>query len=174
VTGLSLSEKIEKAFAHRKMPSNVIEPEQFLQFDSDVEDALTFTGKDWHEITCEHWRKHYCAVSFLSPEAFAYYLPSLMSLTITNPENYPDLAVDSLINELDRSPSTVGLYDPLLKQFNGINSEEFDVIKEWLLYMCENSPYNGLGNKSSGPGEIYGRAFDTLDILQKETEIQKL
>jgi hypothetical protein len=156
------------------MPTEVVEPEAYIQFDSDVEDALAFAGKGWHEVTCEHWRKHYCAVNFLSPEAFAYFLPSLLTLTVQNPKEYPDLAVDSLINLLDRSPSTEGWNDHFSKRFLGLRSEEYEIMKEWLLFMCEKLADYGCEDAASGPGETFGRAFDTVALLQKETELQNM
>jgi hypothetical protein len=169
VIEISLREKIEKAFAHRQMPTEVVEPEEFLQFDSDVEEALWFAGRDWHEITCEDWRSHNCAVTFLSPEALAYYLPSLLTLTVENPKEYPDLAVDSLINELDRTPCVDGWDDHFRSRFLGLRPEEYDVMKAWLLFMCENFTNYSCGAAASGPGETFGRAFDTIDLLQEET-----
>jgi hypothetical protein len=168
----SLRERIEKAFAHRKMPAEVVEPDAYIQFDSDVEDALSFAGKDWREITCEHWRKRYCAVHFLSPEAFAYYLPSLLAVQTLQPQGKTDLAVDSLISSLDRSPSTEGWDDHFRSRFLGLTTEEYAVMKEWLLYLSETVTDYGWGDSASGPGETFGRAFDTIDLLQKETELQ--
>ncbi|MFZ0747667.1 MAG: DUF6714 family protein [Terracidiphilus sp.] len=171
---MNLVKKIEMAFARRCMPTEVIEPEQYIQFDSDVEEALWFAGRDWREITSKDWQDHSDAVHFLSPEAFAYYLPSLLILTIQNPKGYPDMAVDPLIGKLDRSPSVEGWNDSFSRRFLGLSSEEYEAIKEWLLFACENIPQAFWGAAASGPGDGFGRTFDTVDLLQKETELRRM
>src|ERR1700722_19734499 len=100
---MTLKDKIEKAFAHRKMPAHAVEPEIVKRYvgDSDVEDALSFRGKDWREISVAHWNKHWCALFFLSREALAYYLPSLLLIPLLRPLDHMDMAIDSLIHELD-------------------------------------------------------------------------
>ena len=129
----SLCERIEKAFGHRQMPTEVVEPEAYTQFDSDVEDALTFAGKDWREITREHWSKHYCAFHFLSHEALAYYLPSLLIIPLADRLDHMDMAVDSLIHDLDRTPLSSPEDYPFECRLAGLTCDEYEVIKEWLL-----------------------------------------
>jgi hypothetical protein len=171
---MTLQEKIESAFAHRRMPAEVIEPEQYNQFDSDVEEALWFAGRDWRQITCQDWQQHSAAAIFLSPDAFAYYLPSLLIQTIRNPKEYPDVAVNSILWQLDRSPNVEGWDDHFTNRFLGLRTEEYEAIREWLLFVCENVPHFSYGDAASGPGETFGRAFDTINLLQQETELQKM
>jgi hypothetical protein len=166
---MDLTANIETAFAHRQIPSEVVETEGLLQIDSDVEEALWFEGRDWRTITCDDWRKHSCAVFFFSPEAFAYYLPSLLTVTVQDPKGYPDLAVGSLIGLLDHTPAIEFLDDYLIQRFSGLNDAEFKAIKEWLLFACENLP-GGSGIAASGAGEVFGRAFDTVALLQEEAQ----
>jgi hypothetical protein len=80
------------------------------------------------------------------------------------------MAADSLIQELDRSPDPEGWTDGLVRRFLGLNPAELNVLKEWLLQICEYVPYKGLGVAASGPGDTFGRAFDTVDRLLKEVE----
>jgi hypothetical protein len=165
--------KIEKVFASRRMPAEVVEPASLLQLDSDVEEALWFAGHDWHDITWKDWKEHSAAIIFFSRDAFAYYLPSLLLLSLQNPRELLESA-QTLIWELDRSPSTEGWNDHFTRRFLGLRSEEYDVLKEWLLQMCEYAPYRGYGLAASGPGDTFGRAYDTVDLLQKETERRHL
>jgi hypothetical protein len=171
---MTLQEKIENAFRHRQIPAEVVEMESCLQIDSDVEDAQWFKGRDWREITREDWRLRHWGLNFLSPEAFAYYLPSLLVLTIHNPRDYPDLAVHSFIMRLDRTPGIENFDPPLTDRFFGLSGEEFDAIKEWLVFACENVPQVFWGAAASGPGDGFGRAFDTIDLLQKESALQRM
>ncbi|HET8823509.1 MAG TPA: hypothetical protein VFM77_00145, partial [Terriglobales bacterium] len=71
---MTLAEKIEHVFSSRTRPAQVV-PDQVLQFDSDVEEALWFSGRDWRDLTWQDWQEHSCAFYFFRPEAFAYYLP---------------------------------------------------------------------------------------------------
>jgi hypothetical protein len=166
---MELFEKIECAFAGRKMPVNLVEPADLVYPDSDIEDALWFTGRDWHEITWRNWQEHSSAIYFFVSEAFAYYLPSVLLLSCQNPRDAL-MAADSLINELDQSPDPEWWTDGLVRRFLGLSPAELNVLKEWLLQVCEYVPYKGLGFAASGQGDTFGRAFDTLDLLQKEIE----
>lgn len=164
---IELIRKVEKAFAHRKIPSEVVVMEGRLQIDSDVEDGLWFQGKDWREISKENWDQRHWGLSYLSPEAFAYYLPSILILTVRDPSNSPELAVDSFVWQLDSSPGIENL-SPLSYRYFEFTDEEFEVIKEWLLWACENMPHVFYGRAVGGPGDGFGRAFDAIDLIHKE------
>lgn len=170
---MTLLERIERAFAHREMPAETVQLEGMFQIDSDVDDALCLKGRDWHELTCEHWRAHYCGLYHLSPEAFAYYLPSLLVLTVQDPKNYPDLAVDALFLDLDRSCGAEHLDAHLIDRYSVLTNEEYEAVKQWLLFACENIPDAFWGAAVSGPGDGFGRVFDTIDLLQKETAARR-
>ena len=76
--------------------------------------------------------------------------------------------MDSLISELDRSPDVSGWTENFASRFLELSPAELDVLKDWLLQICGYTPYRGVGLAASGPGDTFGRAFDTLDLLQKE------
>lgn len=162
----TLQEKIEAAFAGRTMPAEVIDPSVF-QFDSDVDEALWFAGRDWRELRWKDWLEHSAAPLFFSREAFAYYLPSLLLLSAQNPNDWSS-AVDSLLGELDRSPSVEGWNEHFTRRFLGLRRAELDAMKEWLLCMCDSPFYRGYGYAACGPGERFARAFETVDLIQKE------
>ena len=166
---MDLSEKIERAFAARTKPPQVRLGEEVVQLDSDLEEALWFSGRDWHELTWQNWQEHSCAIFFFDPEAFAYYLPSMLLLAAENPSESLS-AADSLINQLDRTPDVEGWTEGFTSRFLELNPAELNVLKEWLLHVCEYAPYKGWGTAASGPGDTFGRAYDTVDLLQKESE----
>jgi hypothetical protein len=170
---MKLAEKIERAFAERQMPLNLVEAANLAHPDSDVEDALWFTGRDWHELRWQDWQGHSSAIYFFVPDAFAYYLPSVMILSLQNPAEELMVA-DALISELDCSPDPEGWTDALVSRFLLLNRAELDVMREWLLQLCEYAPYKSYGIAASGPGDKFGRAFDTLDLLQKEVERRRV
>ena len=164
---MKLTDKIERAFSSRPMPAQVRLADGVLQLDSDVEEALWFSGRDWHEVTWQDWQRHSCAIFFFDPEAFAYYLPSVLLLSAQNPSDSL-MAADSLISQLDCSPDPEGWPEGFVSRFFELNRAELDVLKEWLLQVCEYVPYKGLGIAASGPGDTFGRAFDTVDLLQRK------
>ena len=170
---MPLAEKIERAFSSRSKPAVVRIADGVFQLDSDVEDALWFSGRDWHELTWEDWREHSSAIYFFDCEAFAYYLPSVLLLSGQNPNEWLQ-AADSLINDLDRSPDPEWWTEGLERRFLSLNRSELDVLKEWLLEICNYTPYKGVGLAAAGPGDTFGRAFDTLNLLQKEVERSRL
>jgi hypothetical protein len=170
---MKLAEKIERAFSSRPKLPEVRLDDGVFQLDSDVEDALWFSGRDWHELTWQNWQEHSCAIYFFDPEAFAYYLPSILILSAQNQSEWLQ-AVDSLIGELDRSPDPDGWTEDLVGRYLGLNPAELSVLKEWLLQICEYETYKKWGNAGSGPGDTFGRAFDTIDLLQKEVERRRL
>jgi hypothetical protein len=134
---MNLSKKIERAFAARPKPPQVRLADKVLQLDSDVEEALWFSGRDWHELTWQNWQEHSRAIFFFDPEAFGYYLPSVLLLAVENPSESLT-AADSLISQLDRTPGMEGWTEGFASHFLGLNRAELDVLKEWLLQVCEN------------------------------------
>jgi hypothetical protein len=170
---MTLADKIKSTFAFRQMPDEVVTPLELQQLDSDVEEALWFSGRDWHGLTLRDWLEHPCAILFFSSDAFAYYLPSVLLLSIENPTEYLDVA-NSLISQLDRSPDTQGWTENFVNRFLALNVAELEVLKEWLLQICEYVPYKRWGIAASGPGDTFGRAYDTVDLLQKEVERRRL
>jgi hypothetical protein len=170
---VNLSEKIERAFGWREKPAQVRLGDEVLQLDSDLEDALWFSGRDWHKLTWQDWQEHSCAIFFFDPEAFGYYLPSVLLLAVENPSESLS-AADALISQLDRSPDVEGWTEGFASRFLGLNPAELTVLKEWLLDVCEYTPYKGWGIAASGPGDTFGRAYDTVDLIQKEIERKRL
>ena len=166
---VNLTENIERVFSSRPKPDQVRLADGVLQLDFEVEEALWFSGRDRHELTWQDWQQHNSAIYFFDPEAFAYYLPSVLLLSAQNPSESLD-AADSLINQLDLSPDAEGWPEGFASRFLELSPAELDVLKEWLLQVCEYVPYRGWGIAASGPGDTFGRAFDTVDLLQKEAE----
>ena len=167
--GVKFTERIDRVFSSRLKPDLVRLGDGVFQLDSDVEEALWFSGRDRHELTWQDWQEHSSAIYFFDPEAFAYYLPSVLSLSAKNPTESLD-AADSLINELDMSPDAGGWSEGFASRFLELSPAELDVLKEWLLQVCEYAPYRRWWIAASGPGDTFGRAFDTVDLLRKEAE----
>jgi len=133
---MTLAEKIERVFSHRPKPTQVRLADEVLQLDFEVEEALWFSGRDWRQLTWQNWQEHSSAILFFDQEAFAYYLPSVLLLSAQNPNEWL-YAAFSLINELDRIPDAEGWTEDSISRFLILNAAELDVLKDWLLQICE-------------------------------------
>ena len=165
----NFTDKIGYVFSSRPKPAQVRLADEVFQLDFEVEEALWFSGRDWPEITWQDWQEHSSAIYFFDPEAFAYYLPSVLLLSAQH-SSEELRAAHSLLSVLDCSPDPEGWPEGFASRFLGLNRAELDVLKEWLLQVCEYAPYRGSGLAASGPGDTFGRAFDTVDLLQREVE----
>src|ERR1700730_13893937 len=67
----NFTDKIEYVFSSRPKPAQVRLADEVFQLDFEVEEALWFSGRDWHEITWQDWQEHSSAIYFFDPEAFA-------------------------------------------------------------------------------------------------------
>ena len=165
---MTFREKVTHAFAHRCLPAEVLAPKSCRQCDSDVQETLWFTGRDWSSLTWNDWRDRYDAIFFLSAEAFAYNLQSLLCLTAENPADSL-LAAEAVISPLDRSPNTDGWDDFFRSRYTALTPPELDCLEEWLLILCESPAYRSYGAAQDGPGDTLGRAIDTITLLRTHT-----
>ena len=161
---MTFHHKIKQAFAERSIPTMLVEiktpvtPEQ--------NDALWFKGQNWEEITWEDWDIHRDAFYAFTPEAFAYYLPSIICISIEFPQKW-FLPVDSLLHILDRSPVVEYWDNFIVTRLIGLKQKEYEMLKEWILLLSENPP--------AGLDVDFGRVFDTVDLLESETnKIRKI
>lgn len=168
-TEMKLTDKIERVFSSRPKPAQVRLADGVVQLDFEVEEALWFSGRDWHEITWQDWQDHDSAIYFFDAEAFAYYLPSVLLLSAQQSKEELT-AAHLLISELDCSPDPEGWPKGFASRFLELNQAELGVLKEWLLHVCEYTPYRRFGLAASGPGDTFGRAFDTVNLLEREVE----
>src|SRR3954453_4178069 len=61
-----------------------------------------FAGRTWKSLTLEFLRRHSLAIFLMTPEAFRYYLPAYMSVSITNPDE-ADVIPETLVSALNPS-----------------------------------------------------------------------
>lgn len=169
LTSIDLISKINRAFSHRRIPDEVVHMAGRLQIDSDVEDGLWFLGRAWNDLTNADWEQRHWGLTYLTPKAFAYYLPSILVLAVQNPRNCPLVAVDAFVWQLDHSRGAENLDLPLRERYLELTDEEFEAVKAWMLWACENVQGVFYGAASGGPGDGFGRAFDAL-LLQAQAE----
>jgi hypothetical protein len=125
----------------------------------DVCDAQWFAGRDWSELDWDEWIAHSSAFYTFTPQAFAYYLPSIMLLSASRPNDWFAPA-DSLLQILDRSPAVENWDAFLTTRLVGLKCDEYEAIKAWLLHLSAGSAYL----------DHLDRSFDTVDLLEHETE----
>lgn len=164
---MTFRDNLTRAFAHRAIPIDVVQPDAYLQFDSDVEETLWFTGRDWRSITWNDWRDRYGAIFFLSDQAFAYYVQSLLCVTVEKPTDSL-LAAEAVINALDRSPTTDGWDAYFRGRYTALTPAELDCLENWLVALCEYPAYRSYGAAQGGSGDRFGRAMDTISLIREE------
>jgi hypothetical protein len=155
---MSIQSDIESAFAHRKRPTKLIE----LQSPTTPEqnDAMWFKNRDWREIDWKDWEAHSDAIFAFVPEAFIYYLPSILTATLNAP-NKQLLVADFLIGTLDRSPEPYHWDKFITDRFIGLEAAEYQALKDWILDL-------------SGQSTVYSedsltRSFETTELFARET-----
>src|SRR5581483_5957611 len=155
---LRLVRRIERAFAHRGKPQVLIN--RSVPLDDD-EDALWFAGRDWREITAQDWNDHSDAFFRLAPDAFRYYLQSILCLVAKNPDESL-LAADALVNCLDRTSNPEWWDQFLLDRLQGLEIDEYDAISGWIAMLSEKS--------RCYKEDSLTRAYQTIHLLHAEAE----
>jgi len=167
---MELGEAIEKAFAGREMPAKLTNSE-FDPMDSDLADILWFSGRNWREITWNDWKGHADALSFFTRDALAYWLPSVLLLSLQHPGEYLSSAAYLIrtFGSRNWAPSPDHWKDYFRARFVGLRTEEYDAIKEWLLFMSNLEIYRKHINIKPGSGDIFERAIETVCLAQRES-----
>jgi len=156
---MSVCRQVEDAFGDRPKPRRLVESKDLVT--SEQRDALWFGDRAWREVTWDDWESHHDAFYAFTPEAFAYYLPSVLCLSSKHPDRW-FWPADALMQILDRSP-VVEHWDAFLStRLVGLRPAEYEALKAWLLLLTE--------HEANASGEALGRAFDTVALLQSETE----
>lgn len=161
---MNLLELIEEAFSSRERPKDVTRKgaprtEEYL-------DAMSFYGKDWHEISCKDLEDHQDAIFGFSGDAFLYYLPGIYAAGVRE-NRYNLLIYDSLVYMLDRGniPNSWDIF--FLNRWAKLTKRECEVSQEWLLWLTN------FDDISLHPGQI-SRAYDTLTIISNKNEATPL
>ena len=154
---------IEQAFAWRQAPQCYISSSSKL-FPNEIEETLSYQGKDWRSFKRAQLQKNYNVLYYISPEAYCYCLPGVMSAVIR--ENQADLLmVDSILSCLDRPPRHTGWDDFFLPRWTKFTLEEYDAIEQWLWWLCE---HDSNGGHFDDMLTTVCRCIDTLNLLREE------
>jgi hypothetical protein len=98
--------------------------------DSDQDDAALLQGLLWTHVVPEFWRDHWWALTSLRPQAFVYYLPSVLGVSVTDDLPY-DMARDSLIHMLDTSADPATLPHFTWDRMLLLRPPQFECLETW-------------------------------------------
>lgn len=116
---------IASAFGPRELPSTVTE----VTSNSTLrDDALNFRGVPWIKVTAEDWANHSDAFYGLSPQAFLYYLPSILAGA-----NKRSNVADMLVAVLDTSADPAVWPTWFAERFPLLTGAELQVLKSWAM-----------------------------------------
>jgi hypothetical protein len=166
---MELIEVIEQAFAAREMPENLTNSDCTDTLDTDIQDTLWFSGRNWREITWDDWKKRNVALCFFTRDALAYWLPSVLLLSLQRPDEYMSSAgyLIRTFGSTGWAPSPVHWKHYFRERFVGLRTGEYEAIKKWLLFMSQLDTYRR--SRPRGPGDIFERALETISVAQRET-----
>jgi hypothetical protein len=157
-----LKRTISDAFGWRAKPIKLSASSQIG--DADLLSVNKFYGLSWYDLTEDLLRDNFEAFSFFAQDAYCYYLPGVMKITIDN-QRFDYLAVLNIVGMLDRSP-VVEYWDELFtERWTSFSLEELNVIENWLLFMAFES-LNVFESNS------LDRAIETIELL-KNTSTQR-
>jgi hypothetical protein len=157
---MNFSERVERAFALRKMPEELIGRVAPGLYSSEELDALWFAQRNWHDLTKEDWINHDEAVFRFTHEAFAYYLQSLLIISIEAPDQWLR-AASIVVNLLEEGRVLENWGYSQKSGFIGFSCDELAVIREWLVFFQNRKTYN----EPYGTDRVNG-ALKSLEILQ--------
>lgn len=152
---------IEEAFSHRRLPRLFLVSEELAAHE--CEDVTSFWGKPWSSVNGLQLEKHFEAIFWFTPEAFCYYLPGIFTAGIK--ETKPWLIVNhSIVNMLDRGPDPTSWDDFFFARWSQLTARECEATQEWILWLAS------FGSTSYSEPSL-ARAFDTLDLLRRRTQV---
>jgi hypothetical protein len=142
-----LIERIERAFAHLPYPGDnriVAHSYPGLADDNISEEgriAAVFRGKHWKDLTLGDLARYSATLSFLSPEAYRFYLPAyLLALIRLSPEEMERVpqAGDlegSLLYSLQPAADTEGLWNFIHQKIDSLTPDQKSAVQAFLHWL---------------------------------------
>lgn len=155
---MTLRDQIELAFTHRPKPSKLVEAR--IPVTPEQRDAMWIAGRHWRDVGWQDWQSHPDAFYAFVPEAFVFYLPSVLIAALEAPEGQLQ-AADALLGILDRAPEVYHWDAFITQRLLGLEPAEYEAMKAWVL------------SRSGVPGpqdeDSLTRGYETVDLLARET-----
>ena len=132
-----LIDQLKNVFPIRTVPKSVLlDEEDNSEFSEDIRHH--FISKSWDSVTLDDWINTAgieVMPYYMTPKAFHYYLPSLLCATLENGE-YIDWGLKAILPQNQaREPKG----DWWSGFYNCINEEQRKVLREYLIYVSDNS-----------------------------------
>lgn len=154
---IALLKLISSSFEHRPIPSELTLSKQLT--DDEYSEINSFQNKYWSEITCEQLDYFYDIIFWLSPEAFCFYLPGILSAGIK--EDRTDLLIySSILGMLDRSPNPAYWDNFFLERWPLLTESECKAVQDWVLWLASNEETVFYKN-------TLDRVLETLELLKQ-------
>ena len=141
-----LKEIIRRTFADTQYPGD----DALVRSRGDQPDAVValFRGKtDWRTLSADYVDRAGAvspsALSFLSPDAFRFYLPAYLladidgALTFTEPDFFLYYGLEDTTRDLRAHTPTQTWWEAQQKQFAALTNKEAAVIVEYLRWKCD-------------------------------------
>lgn len=156
--------EIEAAFGERQKPAIITDSHQLTRGEKAAVMQLASMANE--EVPIDFWRKSIDLISFLNPESFAYYMPSIMlsvSSDIANGEY--SFCFISLLNIFNRHPAPLQCWDDYSrKRVSLFSIAELGAIERWLWSLLETQ------RLTEADSDAVCRSIDVINTIIKEKQ----
>jgi hypothetical protein len=137
-----LSDRIKEVFPTNPLPVEFFRSDVALaQPDIPLELRQRLQGKRWTEVTFYDWQMLgapiVSIISYMTPTAFKYYLPSLLTASIGHPELAVDMAVEALL-PANNSRKPRGVW--WREFYDNFDDQQKIVVREYLDHVADSAP----------------------------------
>ncbi len=144
VKATEVKKEIEDAFKNVKYPGDehLLHPQSYEE--SEVEDFKGKHWKSWKDLSREIINSNYSTLSFLSPEAYPFFLPAYMIHGLENPDS--NVLMFTVYNLTASAPSEPRLREYFLSRVAKFTSEQKKAITSFLKCVEEQYEEYSLGD----------------------------
>lgn len=158
---MELTDLILNAFSSRTKPAGLYSSGNLS--DSEIKELDNFNNKEWQDLDKAFWAENFSSIHLLSPEAFCYFLPSLLTIVVEEQEYYL-LAFDAVLSDLDRSPNYLYWNDYFKDRWTKFTPLELETIEHVILFLSNCSDFK------PDHANTLERAYNTLVLLKKYSQ----
>jgi hypothetical protein len=161
----SVTQRIQNAFQSLPYPGddNIVYPDTFrFNYDEGLRAFKSFKGKPWQEITLEALIANRDHLSFLTADAYRYYLPAYM-IAVLRHFHKVDVLANNTYYSLTPPPKDDFWEEMFLSRAKGFNRSQQTAIREFLSLYAQLSP----DSITDDPNHNLHRAIDFWESLDK-------
>ena len=128
-TSVELLSDLNSAFTSRRRPRRLTASGQLSK--DEALSAARFENKTWRDVTLEMLREDHEVLFWLSPEAFCYYLPGVLSVAVSEDDASLDI-YDTIIYMLDRTSEPAYWDDFFVSRWTLLSPVECEAVRRWV------------------------------------------